>query len=114
MRERDSDAQPHVQQRQLWGLGCLVGQLRRVGLQPWMWQRRPRWHRLAVSEHHAVREQPPEWCWLLEPGSDTQQFTDMQLRQLRRLGWLGRLVRKLRPHELHCGLHQPQQKPRRH
>ena len=49
---------------------------------------------------------------MLESDPHTQQVTNVQLRQLRRVGQLVGLVRKLWPFELHRWLHKPQQEPR--
>ena len=55
--------------------------------------------RLAEPEHHEISsKQPARVDALLESDADTQQVTDVQQRQLRRVGRLDELVGKLRPH----------------
>ena len=77
-----------------------------------MRQPQPRPDGLAVAEHHEIsRRQPARVDALLESDADTQQVTDVQQRQLRRMGRLERLVGRLEhvgPIVVQQWVHQPQ------
>ena len=68
-----------------------VQQQLRVQRGRWPW-RQPK----SVAEHHEVRKQCPERCWLLESDTDAQQVTHVQQRQLWGLEPMERVLGKLR------------------
>ena len=95
-----------MQQRQL--------RLRRMGgllltgfVHARMRQPQPRPDRDAVATHHAVRGLGPLGRQLPESDAHTEQVADVQQRELRLLGQLGRLVRELCSLELQQRLHEP-------
>ena len=91
--ERDADALPHVQQRQLGRVVRLVGQLRPFELQRGL--RKPQTRRVQVAEPHEVRRRQPAGR-VLERGAAA--LPHVQQRQLRLVDQLERHVHLLVVH----------------